>query len=236
MRPASTHTDAHAASARVASTRAVSSEASPRLRRFWVDPRFIIGIVLVAASVVGVSALVGAQNRTVQVYVARSTLVVGDTIQEDDLEVAGVRVPNAAAHYLTPGTLPESGVVVRSIARGELVPVGAVRQSADVGLTSVVIKASGPLSASVDAGSVVDVWAAHAAADKDYSPPEVLASNAVVVSVIESDALVTDRGAVSIELRVPVARVAAVLQAIADGQTLSVVPGEPAWGTSGDEG
>jgi hypothetical protein len=52
-----------------------------------------------------------------------------------------------------------------------------------------------------------------------------------VVSVSHDDALVADRGAVSVELRVPAARVASVLQAIADGQVISVVPssgGSPA--------
>jgi hypothetical protein len=91
----------------------------------------------------------------------------------------------------------------------------------------VVVTASGPISASVAAGSSVDVWAARSDSDTDYEPPVVLVDGAVVVAVQHDDSLVADRGSVSVEVRVPAARVASVLQAIADGRTLSVVPAGP---------
>lgn len=194
-----------------------------KVRRFWFDPRFAVGILLIIASVVGVSVLVAAQNRSVQVYVARTTLVAGDTVSSGDVDLVSVRVPDSD-RYLAEDGLRSGGVVVRSVAKGELVPASAVRARSEASLTSVVVKAAGPVAAAVTAGATADVWAAHAANDKNYRPPAVLVAGAVVVSVSHDDALVADRGAVSVELRVPAGRVASVLQAIADGQVISVVP------------
>lgn len=195
-------------------------------RRFWFDPRFAVGILLILASVAGVCLLLAAQDRSVQVYVARDALVPGERVNAGDLELANVRVP-ASARYATPGTLPGGAVVLRSVSKGELVPATAVGNAVDAASTSVVVTASGPVSASVTAGAAVDVWAARSATDKDYAPPTVLVANAVVVSVAHDETLMVDRGSVSVEVRVPAARVASVLQAIADGQILSVVPASP---------
>lgn len=197
--------------------------ANGKAARFWFDPRFAVGILLVVASVVGVCVLLATQNRSVQVYVARTTLVAGDAVSARDMELVSVRVPDAN-RYLAEGGLRSGTVVVRSVPKGELVPASAVRATTEAALTSVVVKASGPVAAAVDAGATADVWAAHAANDKNYRPPAVLVSGAIVVSVAHDDALVSDRGAVSVELRVPADRVASVLQAVADGQVISVVP------------
>lgn len=194
-----------------------------KARRFWFDPRFAVGILLIAASVVGVTALLAAANRSTEVYVARATLVAGDTVSSGDIALVSVRVPDAA-RYLAEGELRSGAVVTRSVPKGELVPSSAVTAATEAGLTSVVVKAAGPVAAAVTAGATADVWAAHAAGDKNYRPPAVLVSDAVVVSVAHDDALVADRGSVSVELRVPGGRVASVLQAIADGQVISVVP------------
>lgn len=200
--------------------------ADGKARRFWVDPRFAVGILLIVASVVGVCVLLSAQNRSVQVYVARTTLVAGDRVAPGDVELVSVRVPQSD-RYLAAGGLQRDEVVVRSVPKGELVPASALSGASDVSLTSVVVKASGPVAASVTAGTTADVWAAHPANDKNYKPPAVLVSGAVVVSILHDEALVADRGSVSVELRVPSGRVASVLQAIADGQVISVVPASP---------
>lgn len=201
----------------------MAATADGKARRFWFDPRFAVGILLIAASVVGVSALLAVQNRSAEVYVARTTLVAGDTVSSGDIALVNVRVPDAG-RYLAEGELRAGAVVRRSVPQGELVPSSAVTARTQAGLTSVVVKAAGPVAAAVTAGATADVWAAHAVGDKNYRPPAVLVSDAVVVSVAHDDALVADRGSVSVELRVPAGRVASVLQAIADGQVISVVP------------
>ncbi|WP_051143256.1 hypothetical protein [Humibacter albus] len=194
-----------------------------RARRFWIDPRFVLGVALVVASVVGVSALLAVQNRSVRVYAARSTLVAGDLVRAADLQLVSVRVP-ATSHYLGEGALPDDAIVVRSVPKGDLIPQAAVTGQTDANLTSIVVASSGPVAGAVVPGTMADVWSADAADDEDYVPPVVLVSGAVVVSVADDDSLVAGRGSVSVELRVPAGRVASVLQAMADGRSLSVVP------------
>ena len=96
-------------------------------KRFWFDPRFTLGLVLVAASVSGVAAIVVRAERTTTVYAAAEALTVGDRIKAADLTQRDVRLDGAADLYLTPALLPAEGVLVtRTVIVGELVPASAV--------------------------------------------------------------------------------------------------------------
>ena len=89
-----------------------------------LDPRLLIGLALVVASVAGVVALLSAVDESVAVLAAGEDLSPGDRIQARDLVPVEVRLDAAARHYLLPGDLPAGGLVVtRSVGEGELVPV-----------------------------------------------------------------------------------------------------------------
>ncbi|MFC6354843.1 hypothetical protein [Luethyella okanaganae] len=194
-------------------------------RTFWFDPRFAIGIVLIAASVGGVYVVVASADDSARVYAARDALTVGQRIDTADLVVTNVRLGSARGEYLDAGVVPEGGlVVVRSVAAGELVPASAVGSSADADMTSVVVIASGRLSATVAAGARVDVWAADRLEQSRFGPPTVLVDSAEVVRVLEPEGLIADGGGEAVEITVRRGRVAAVLEAIANGDALSVVP------------
>jgi hypothetical protein len=209
--------------------------AAPRRRRsFWFDPRFAIGLVLVVASVVGVDALVNAANASVDVLAARSTLTPGERVHASDLVPTSVRVGRTAALYLQASDVPASGVVVtRSIAAGELVPHTAVGSEVGQFLTSVVVSVNSALAASIVPGSRVDLWSAQpATASEDgtttggtgsYDAPTVLVSSAIVVRLVDQKNLVASNGS-SVELLMPKADTATVLDAIANGAVLSVLP------------
>lgn len=201
------------------------SGAGARPRRFWLDPRFAIGIVLIAASVAGTVLVVAHADTTVAVLAARDTLIVGDTVAADDLVETRVRIDQAEAHYLTPGDLPGAGLVVtRTVAAGELVPATAVGASSGVDVTSVVVGVGGALSAAIEAGDTVDVWAAAESDAGDFGAPAVIVPGATVAGIISDDGLVVDNGATSVELLVPRARVARLLEAIANEDAIALVP------------
>jgi len=198
--------------------------ATGRVRRFWFDPRFAIGLLLVAASVAGVVGIVGAVDSSVQVYAAREALAPGDSIRSEDLVATGVRLDGAAELYLVPGDLPDDGLVVtRTVARGELVPAAAVGASSGVRLASVVIGVGGELAAAVGPGSTVDVWAAKQTGAGGFEPPVVVVSSASVVRLVEEEGFVVDREQVSVEVLVPRSRVARLLEAIANDDAVSIV-------------
>ena len=188
-----------------------------------LDPRLVIGIVLIAASTFGVWTLVSGLDDGVEVYVARDTLTPGTRIAVDDLATESVRLGASSSHYLTAGELPEGGLVVaRTIEAGELVPDAAVDETDRSGLATVVVPSRGPLPTDVAAGTRVDVWTAKEG-ESGYEPPTVLVSGAEIAGVIEAEGMVST-GGTSVELLVPREKVAALLGALASGDAIDLVP------------
>jgi hypothetical protein len=194
-------------------------------RAFWFDPRFAIGIVLVLASVLGVAALVTSADSSIDVLAARQTLVPGQRVSASDLVPTSIRADHAAVLYLRSRDIPASGVVVtRAVDVGELVPTSAVGSTAGLDLTSVVVPLDTPLSQSVAASSRVDVWSAKQVTNGVFAAPTVLVSSAIVVRLVEDKGIVVDSTDASVELLVPRDATASVLEAVANGAALSVVP------------
>jgi hypothetical protein len=206
------------------------SASPPRRRRFAIDVRLVIGIGLVAASVAGVVSIVSASDQRITVYAAAQTFAPGDRIGADQLLPRQVTLDDAEGLYLreAPGSTLIATQVVR---RGELVPVAALSTSEGTRATSLVLALSGEVSESVVAGSLVDVWSSAAAtgdgtvgSSGGFGPPAVLTADAVVIRVIEPDGIVSAADGQSVEVQVPRTRIARMLQAIANGDALAVVP------------
>jgi hypothetical protein len=194
-------------------------------RRFWFDPRFAIGLLLIVASVAGVVGIVGAADSSVLVYAAREPLAPGDRVDADDLIGTSVRLAGAERLYLVPDDLPDGGLVVtKAVAEGELVPASAVGSTEGERQTSIVVGVGGELAESVVAGSTVDVWSARESTAGLFEAPVVIVSGATVVRLVDRQGLVVDNDSTSIEVLVPRTDVARVLEAIANDDAIAVVP------------
>ena len=194
-------------------------------RRFWFDPRFAIGLLLIVASVAGVVGIVGAADSSVLVYAAREPLAPGDRVDVDDLVGTSVRLAGAERLYLVPDDLPDDGLVVtKAVAEGELVPASAVGSTEGERQTSIVVGVSGELAESVESGSIVDVWSARESTGGVFEAPVVIVSGATVVRLVDRQGLVVDNDSRSIEVLVPRTDVARVLEAIANDDAIAVVP------------
>ena len=191
-------------------------------RRFWVDPRFVIGLVLVVASITGVGAIVAGSDRTTAVYTARHTLTVGDHLKKADLVETRVRLGGAADLYLSPASA-RGLVVTQTILAGELVAMSAVGASSGELTTSVVVDVPGRLAASVASGSIVDIWSARSTGPGEFAAPTILVAQAVVVRIVEPSGIIAADNGQSVELLVPKANVAGVLEAIMNGDALAIV-------------
>jgi hypothetical protein len=194
-------------------------------RRIRIDPRVVLGLALVAASTLGVTGVVQGLNRTMPVYRAAEPLVPGARIGAADLVATPVRLGPADSLYLT-GPVPADGyVVTRTIAAGEIVPLSALGSAAGLNTASVVVDLSTRLSGSIVPSAVVDLWSApkKAGSTTEYGAPVVLVSGATVVRTIAPQGLVTSVQQNTVELQVPREDVAAVLQAVADGDRISAV-------------
>ncbi|WP_188510237.1 hypothetical protein [Conyzicola nivalis] len=198
---------------------------TPARRRFWFDPRFAIGVLLVAASVAGVVAIVGAADTSLLVYAARDPLAPGDRIDGDDLVATSVRLDSAAELYLLPDDVPDDGLVVtKPVADGELVPASAVGSMLGEQQTAIVLAVNGELAASVVPGSGVDVWSARQIGSGLFEAPAVIVSAATVVRLVDREGFVVDDGSAAIEVLVPRSQIARVLEAVANDDAVSVVP------------
>jgi hypothetical protein len=203
--------------------------ASRRRRSFWFDPRFAVGLILVVVSVLGVVGLVGAANASVDVLAARTTLTPGERVHVADLIPTSVRADQTDELYLRAADVPAAGIIVtRAVAAGELVPQSAVGSEAGKKLTSVVVSVNTALAASVVPGARVDLWSAQQVAGgvtggDSHAAPTVLVPSATILRLVDQKSVVATQGS-AVELLVPKSATASVLDAIANGAALSVVP------------
>jgi hypothetical protein len=169
--------------------------------------------------------IVSRADSTIAVLSARVALFSGDRVSADDLVERRVRLDGLAGDYLTAKDLPRAGLVItKPVATGELVPLSAVGARSGVRKTSVVVPLSGELAASVAVGSPVELWSATVGESQHFERPKVLVASATVVRLLDDETLVARSSAVSVELQIPRSRTSAVLDAIANGSSLSLVP------------
>jgi hypothetical protein len=195
-----------------------------------LDPRLLIGLVLVAGSTIGTWALVEAMDDTREVLVAPETLTPGSRIDAASLRVDSVRLGGLAAGYLAPDDVPDGGLVVtRTVQAGELVPAASVADREDAELAVVVVASERPLPDEVRPGALVDVWTAAEVERGVHEPPAVLVAGAEVAAVTEPDGMMAAEGP-TVELLIPREKTAAFLEALGAGHAIDLVPARAAGG------
>ncbi|WP_232820373.1 SAF domain-containing protein [Brachybacterium sp. YJGR34] len=195
-----------------------------RLRRpRWKDPRLIVGIVLVVASVLMGALLVSRLSATTPMLVAKAPIVPGDEIDAADLTTVEMRLGDQADLYLgTAEAIPEGAVATRTIQSGELLPLTAVGQPADVPLRPVVIPVDETVAESVAPGAAVELWhTAPAVDDGGTGTAELLVPDAVVRRIDEGSSL--GMQSMSVEVLVPADSLAEVLEVLAQDERLDVI-------------
>lgn len=145
---------------------------APRARRLsgpgWRDPRIVLGLVVLAGSVVLGATLLDDADDTVPVWAVSTDLAAGQPVSDQDLEVRQVRFPDAVAadRYLSAADpLPADATLARAVGAGELLPRAALGAAETARLVEVPVSAAtDAVPGSVRAGSVVDVWVVAEAA------------------------------------------------------------------------
>lgn len=191
-------------------------------RRTWMDPRLVVGVALVLASLAGVWLVVEQSARSEQAWSATRTLLPGDTIAAGDVAPVDVRLPQSSSLYLPAGTDPVGMVVASTVGEGEVLPTRAVGDAAAAERAAVVIDVGEGLPTAVRAGAHVDVWTAAPTAE-GFAAPAVLVDDAIVVGVVEDEGIIAAAG-VRLELLVPRDETAALLEALSNEHAVSVVP------------
>lgn len=135
--------------------------ASRATRAGWRDPRLVVGVVIVAGSVLlGARVFAGADD-TVAVWSARTDLPAGTRLSVDDLTTVQVRIAGSGVdRYLRAHEVPApGGTLVRDVEAGELLPRAAVAATDAPDRVEVPLSvAPEDVPDSVRPGAVVDVW------------------------------------------------------------------------------
>jgi hypothetical protein len=121
----------------------------------------VVGLVIVAVSVLTGARLLAGADDTVTVWAAGSDLAEGAVLGPQDLVPSSVRFgsEDLSARYLSAADVPEGMVLTRDVAAGELLPrqavaVGAAEEVAELPIAL----ASDAVPAGLRAGELVDVW------------------------------------------------------------------------------
>jgi len=198
----------------------------------WKDPRLLVGVLLVLASVVGVISLVGSADQTTEVYAARDSIAVGEKLTADNVVRAKVRLGETEQHYVTVETgLPDGLVAVQRIGKDQLVPKESLATVDALDRKPVAVTIDEALPPQAVAGTRVDVWVALPDARNGFSEPKLLLPGAEIAQVTAgSTALGSSRNTVLMVL-VADSQMPAILGAQANQAKISVV-WNPGGGTS----
>ena len=205
--------------------------AAPRATRSrrpgWRNPRLLLGIVLVAGSVVLGARLVA--DDTVAVWAVAEDLPRGASIDEDDLDRREVRFPDestADGYVGADESLPDDATLNREVYAGELLPRSAFAPESGEDLVEVPVSVvSDDLPATVRQGSVVDVWVtpkvSSVAGTKTEAVPVL--SDVVVVAVPRTSAGLAPQTTRQVIVGVPADRqqdLGAAMGDMADGRVV----------------
>lgn len=190
----------------------------PRTR--WLDPRLLIGLLLVLASVVlGATVVAGADDR-VQVWSLARDLGPGTALTRSDLTLTSVHLHQSAARrYLSARQRVTGLVVTRPLGRGELLPAAALRRAGTSAQRKVVVEVDRAGAAGLARGRVVDVYAVRDAGGDEPAPPQRVLTGVTVAEDVRTGSGGFGGGGatVGVALLVDEADVAAVLDAVAHG-------------------
>ncbi|MBP2413718.1 hypothetical protein JOF48_002517 [Arthrobacter stackebrandtii] len=158
---------------------------APRLAKpSWKDPRLLIGILMVLASVAGVVALVGNAGKTTAMYAAKDAIVVGQPITADSFKVVQVQLGEVDGEYLDPRAgLKENSVAVRMVPKGELVPRSSIGSTDALDRKPVSVQVDEPLPKEVVPGTHVDVWVALPDDRNGFKDPVLMLPGAEVAAL-----------------------------------------------------
>lgn len=202
--------------------------------------KLALGLALILASVIGVTALVSSMSKTHGMVMAATDMPVGHVITTGDLIRTDGYVVGSRLVFPDNVDALVGKVTTRPLAAGEVVSEAVVTASFDLDVTTLVITVSDGVPAALTAGDTIEVWSAgmrdslgfgsgtDAGADPGsgmWAPgePRPLAAGEFVARIGDAQAA-TLGGSVQVEVLVAKSDVSAILSAQTRGEALVVMP------------
>ncbi|GAA1049778.1 flagellar protein FlgA [Arthrobacter russicus] len=212
----------------------LGTPATNRLKRpSWRDPRLLVGILLVLASVAAVVSLLAGADRTTEVFIAKRDIPVGQKITEDLLDRGRVRLDPVQERYqLAAEGLPSNGFAVQRIPQGELLPKSSIDEAASVDRSPIAFSLDENLPAGAKVGSRVDVWASRPdVRSGGFNEPVRLLAGAEISQLENRSGGLGSNRSTSVYVLVGKQQMPQILDSLANNAKISVV-----WNPSGGQG
>ena len=193
-------------------------------RPFWKDPRFLLGLALIAASILANLWLLDAARSGQAIYQSSRPIAQGEPITTDNTTIVQVR-PGSDA-YLAQGALHPGALARHSIGNGELIAASAIVYEEDMTKRRLVVTIAEGLTETINTGDTLELWSVPAPTLSESAEDEgarVIASNAVLVAKLPALAGFANTGS-RIEVLVDYDDVAAILNILSTRGELAAVP------------
>jgi hypothetical protein len=150
----------------------------------WKDPRLLVGVLLILASVVGVISLLGSADKTTEVFTAREAIGVGEKLTPDNVSRVKVRLGDVESRYITAESgMPEGVVAVQRIGKDQLLPRESLGNVDVLDRKPVAVTVQEALPDQAVAGTRVDVWVSMPDARNGFAQPKLLLPGAEIAQV-----------------------------------------------------
>ena len=183
--------------------------------------QLLLSATVIAGSVVGAWFVIESSKITEVYLVTRSDLASGTALTEQSLQTTDLALFSLGNQYLRAGQLPKGAYLTRTISAGEVIPVSAVTTQALDDYSNIVLTPSVEISSAITPGSKVSVWASPALDYQSFGEPTISALDVEVVQVREPEGSFAS-AAKSVELRVPITSIQAILRAIANRDAIAL--------------
>ena len=202
-----------------------SSATAARLKRpSWKDPRLLVGVLLVLASIAGVIFLVGSADRSTEVYAAREGIAVGERLTQENVVRAKVRLGETEQHYITVAAgLPQDVVAMQRIGKDQLVPRASLGAVDQLNRKPVALNVEQTLPSQAVAGARVDVWVAQPDAKNGFTEPKLILPGAEIAEVANGSTALGSSKTTVLMVLVEDKQMPALLGAQANEAKISVV-------------
>jgi hypothetical protein len=200
------------------------SEKSRRLRMPQRNTRrsLLIGLVITAASLAGVWLAIQSNDKTEDFLVAAKPASSGSVVTSGSFRVEKLNLASSSDRYLRPGDVPVGSYLLNTFDVGQLVPKGSVATSIIDARQPVIISSVMPVPKSLKVGDFVDVWVSAAIENNKFASAVMLVRDAEVTDVMAAAGVLADQTP-KVQVLVPVASVAPILDSIASKGALSLV-------------
>lgn len=190
----------------------------------WKDPRLLVGVLLVLASVVGVISLVGSADQTTEVLAAREAIAVGQKLTPDNVSRVKVRLGDVEQHYIAAESgMPEGMVAVQRIGKDQLLPRESLGSVDALDRKPVAITVQEALPEQAVAGTRVDVWVSLPDARNGFAEPRLLLPGAEIAQVTSGSTALGSSKSTVLMVLVGDGQMPAILGAQANEAKISVV-------------